>query len=405
MRGRRDRRRGHDLLPRRRTRAGRGAGPVAPGPGRAGSPPCRGSRSDRPAGPAGAVRLRPPAHDVPAVPARRRRRAAAGFVVRATPRAGHGGLAHVPRPPAHGRRCRQLHGPLPPVHRGDRLGCPGVRGLRPAALPAQPVLGDRGGDRSAGVDRLRRGAGDLLRLSPARARRVRRGGGLVVGVPGRRLSARLNRLPRFQPVPPWALPAQSLAALRLQRRAVPPGTGAALIYWPDRTRDVAQITFVLNLLTGVAWFLLTWVVAPAVAAFFHSSGGTPILRVLGATFILRALGNTHDALCKKDLRFKARLIPEIGLAAVKAALTIALALAGLGVWSLVWGHLAAMGARAALLWRVVSWRPAWRWSANLLRPVLRYGGWSVVVNVVAVVVQHVDYIVVGRMLGVTALGF
>ena len=179
------------------------------------------------------------------------------------------------------------------------------------------------------------------------------------------------------------------------------GTGAALIYWPDRTRDVAQITFVLNLLTGVAWFLLTWVVAPAVAAFFHSSGGTPILRVLGATFILRALGNTHDALCKKDLRFKARLIPEIGLAAVKAALTIALALAGLGVWSLVWGHLAAMGARAALLWRVVSWRPAWRWSANLLRPVLRYGGWIVVVNVVAVVVQHVDYVVVGRMLGVT----
>jgi PST family polysaccharide transporter len=183
------------------------------------------------------------------------------------------------------------------------------------------------------------------------------------------------------------------------------GTGAALVYWPDRTRDVAQVTFALNLLTGIAWFLLTWVLAPAIAAFFHSPEGAPILRALAATFPLKALGNTHDALCKKDLRFRARLLPEVGLAAVKAAVTIALALAGVGVWSLVYGYVVATGARAALLWVVVPWRPAWRWPADLLRPVLRYGGWIVVVNVIAVVVHHVDFVVVGRMLGLTALGF
>jgi PST family polysaccharide transporter len=126
---------------------------------------------------------------------------------------------------------------------------------------------------------------------------------------------------------------------------------------------------------------------------------------LGATFPLKALGNTHDALCKKDLRFRARLVPELGLAAVKAALTIALALAGVGVWSLVCGYVVATGARAALLWLVVPWRPTWHWPADLFRPVLRYGGWIVVVNVVAAVVHHVDLVVVGRMLGVTALGF
>lgn len=183
------------------------------------------------------------------------------------------------------------------------------------------------------------------------------------------------------------------------------GTGAALVYWPDRTRDVAQVTFALNLLTGVAWFLLTWVLAPAIAAFFHTPEGAPILRALGATFPLKALANTHDALCKKDLRFRARLIPEIGLAVVKAALTVALAGVGFGVWSLVWGHLAATGARAALLWLVVPWRPAWRWPKGLLRPVLSYGGWIMLVNVLAMVVHHVDYVVVGRMLGVAALGF
>lgn len=183
------------------------------------------------------------------------------------------------------------------------------------------------------------------------------------------------------------------------------GMGSAIIYWPDRTHDVAQITFCLNLLAGAALCLLTWLLAPAISEFFHSPNGVPILRAFGVALILRALGNTHDALCKKELRFKARLLPEIGLASVKAAVTIGLALAGFGVWSLVWGHLAATAARAALLWVVVPWRPAWRWPADLVRPVLRYGGWILVVGALGPIVHHLDYVIVGRMLGLAALGF
>lgn len=183
------------------------------------------------------------------------------------------------------------------------------------------------------------------------------------------------------------------------------GTGAALIYWRERTADVAQVTFVLNLVTGLAWFSLTWISAPGVAGFFQTPEGTPILRALGAAFLLKGLGNTHDALCKKDLRFKARLVPETGLAVAKAAVTVALAAGGLGVWSLVWGHLAATAIRTALLWRVVSWRPTWRWPAALLRPIVAYGRWIVAVNILAAIVHHVDYVIVGRMLGMEALGF
>ena len=183
------------------------------------------------------------------------------------------------------------------------------------------------------------------------------------------------------------------------------GAGAALIYWRERTTDVAQVTFVLNLVVGLAWFALTWGIAPSVAGFFQTPAGTPILRALGIAFVLKALGNTHDSLCRKDLRFKARLVPETGLAVVKAAVTVTFAAWGFGVWSLVWGHLAATGARSALLWIVVPWRPTWRWPVGLLGPVLRYGRWIVVVNALAAIVHHADYVIVGRALGMTALGW
>lgn len=183
------------------------------------------------------------------------------------------------------------------------------------------------------------------------------------------------------------------------------GVGMALIYRNSRVRDAAQVAFVVNLVAGVAWFLLTLVIAPTAADFFGSPEGVPVLRTLAVLFLIRGFANTHDALCRKELRFKERLLPELGLAGVKAALTVALALAGFGVWSLVWGQIAGTVAWAAGLWVVVPWRPRWKWPRGLLEPLLSYGKAIVAVNVVAAVVHHADEVVVGRLLGMDALGY
>src|SRR5688500_13373605 len=117
------------------------------------------------------------------------------------------------------------------------------------------------------------------------------------------------------------------------------GTGAALVRWPDRWPQVAQVAFVINLAMGAVWFALTLVAAPLVAEFFGNPDGVPVLRALAWTFLLKALGNTHDALLQRELRFQARAIPELSLLVAKAAVAIPLAASGLGVWSLVWGQL------------------------------------------------------------------
>jgi hypothetical protein len=58
----------------------------------------------------------------------------------------------------------------------------------------------------------------------------------------------------------------------------------------------------------------------------------------------------------------------------------------------------------ALTWRIVSWRPRWRWPGGVMKPMLSYGRGIVSVNVLAAVVHHADLVVVGRLLGATALG-
>jgi PST family polysaccharide transporter len=183
------------------------------------------------------------------------------------------------------------------------------------------------------------------------------------------------------------------------------GTGMALVYWPDRVHDAAQITFVVNLVMGAALTGLTLAAAPAVAAFFRSPESAPLLRALAWTFVLRGFGNTHDALCRKELRFRARLVPELGLASIKALFATTLAILGFGAWSLVWGQLAGTLTWSLLLWRVVPWRPALRWPRDLLRPILGYSSAIVAINLMSAVTHHADALVVGRLLGSRTLGF
>jgi len=186
------------------------------------------------------------------------------------------------------------------------------------------------------------------------------------------------------------------------------GTGAALVFWPEREGDAAEVTFRVNLVVGIVFTLGLALLAPAVAAFFREPDAVPLLRVLATAFLLRSLGNTHDALCRKHLRFRARLVPELALALGKAGVAVGLALAGFGVWSLVAGQLTGLALWVGALWAVVPWRPSWGRSGRGIRelavPMLRYGRGILAVDVLSAVVHHADVVVVGRLLGTAALG-
>jgi PST family polysaccharide transporter len=182
------------------------------------------------------------------------------------------------------------------------------------------------------------------------------------------------------------------------------GSSMALVYWPDRRDDAAQTTFIINVVAGIFWCVVSLLLAPYIAAFFHAPHGVAIVRALSPALLIKFLGNTHDALAQKDLRFRARTIPELSLSVGKISIALVLAWLGFGAWSLVWGQLGALTLWTIILWIAVPWRPKLRLPRDLFKPMLRYGRSIVAVNVLAVVMFDIDLAVVGRFLGVTALG-
>ena len=188
------------------------------------------------------------------------------------------------------------------------------------------------------------------------------------------------------------------------------GIGASLIYRQRDGQAAANLAFVLSAVIGVILFVGNWLLAPFVTVFFKTNGPeetatvTGLVQVLGFSLLFASLGSTQDALLQKAIDYRRRMIPEVGRTLIKGVLQVALALAGFGVWSLVWGQVIGEACATILLWTVSSWRPTRLLDRTLLRPMVNYGTQIMMVGGLGWLVADIDYLIIGRFLGDAALG-
>ena len=150
--------------------------------------------------------------------------------------------------------------------------------------------------------------------------------------------------------------------------------------------------------------LLATALAPLAASFFDTPELKLMLPLLGLNFIIRALGITHFALAQKQIDFRTRTIAQLADIIVRGCLGIALALAGAGAYSLVFGYLAGSAAMTVSLWLLVRFRPRPQIRRTHLGRLLRFGGGLTFLGIITFVDSNVDYLLIGKVLGETDLG-
>ncbi len=182
------------------------------------------------------------------------------------------------------------------------------------------------------------------------------------------------------------------------------GVGEALIQRKTKIEQAANATFVVSIVSGLALFGLALVLAPVAASFFNEPLVTPLLSVLAFSYIIASFGTVHDALIVKDLDFKRRILPQVLRAIFKGGSSIALAVAGFGVWSIVIGQVLGSLAGTAAFWIIHPWRPTRAWDNTVLRQVLGFGGQIIAIGFIGNIQENLDYLIIGKRLGDTALG-
>jgi len=142
-----------------------------------------------------------------------------------------------------------------------------------------------------------------------------------------------------------------------------------------------------------------------IACFFSEPGAKPVIQVMAITLVISSFGTVPSALLEKELEFRKKVLPEI-LPIVGYALTaIGLAAAGLGVWSIVWGRIGQATLTVILMWAASRWRLRLSFDRQIAGEILDYGKHILGGSILNVVFLYIDNAYVGRLLGITALGF
>lgn len=183
------------------------------------------------------------------------------------------------------------------------------------------------------------------------------------------------------------------------------GMKATVVYeQEDGISARVQSAFTVNLIIAVSLTAVGVLCAPLVADFFGVADQDGLFRLGALTLLFVGLGNMHDALLIRGLDFKRRTVPQIVRASVRAAVSIGLALAGLGAEALVIGMLVGAAAWTVVQWAISPLRPTFELDFGVVRSMAGYGGAAALLEVLAVTSSRADAAIVGRVLGESALG-
>ena len=184
------------------------------------------------------------------------------------------------------------------------------------------------------------------------------------------------------------------------------GMDMAVIQRKDADRETVDTAWTINLLRDIVLYAGVFLVAPWAARFYENPIICPILRVLGLKLLFNGFKNIGLTLLKKDLDFRVHEIFMMTTVALGVTITIVAAFILRSVWAIAIGQAAGMaGVRAVGSYVVHPYRPRFRLRLAEARRLFGFGKWMLAAGIVVFLKTQGDDAILGKMLGMEALGF
>ncbi len=183
------------------------------------------------------------------------------------------------------------------------------------------------------------------------------------------------------------------------------GITKTLIADPGEIRGKLRAALLMSVSSGALFYVVLASISSTVAGFFDEPLLGPVLMTMGLVVVLQTSGQVHHALLIRAESYRALFWITLAQAATYLTLATTLAVAGLGVWALVLGHVAAQLTRTTLLWLVSGWRPWTDAQGSLFSgDLLRFGGALTLLSILDFVGDAWVFLSVGKVLGAASLG-
>ncbi len=183
------------------------------------------------------------------------------------------------------------------------------------------------------------------------------------------------------------------------------GLTSATIQREHLTHEQVSTLFWINTASGLLIAGLMALSAPLVAAVFGDPRLVEITRVVAITFIFGGLTVQHQALLRRQMRFKSLAARGVFSSLVGAIVGISMAASGFGYWALVGMPVSSSATNMVAVWLAVRWMPHRpRWAPDTLH-MLKFGSDILICDIATFASRKADSLLIGWFWGPIALGF
>ncbi len=183
------------------------------------------------------------------------------------------------------------------------------------------------------------------------------------------------------------------------------GFGSAIIQRKEINQSLLSSLFYFNLVFCSLLAAGLVCTSPLISWVYSDARVGQIVAVLSITFLLSAPGLVPTSLLTRQMAFKRLAYVDIAVCIVRGATAVALALAGWGVWALVWCTIAGTAVHTPLLYIASRWRPQWHFRWSDIQSVLGFGANLTGFSIFNYFARNADKFIIGAFLGATPLGY
>ena len=183
------------------------------------------------------------------------------------------------------------------------------------------------------------------------------------------------------------------------------GFNTSLIQNKDVTEDDYSSVFWVSLGIAVVLYGLIFVMAPAIAVFYHMPDIVFPLRVLSLSLFPGALNSIQLAKVSREMDFKKVFFSGVAGILVAGAAGVAVALLGGGLWALVVQNLLNITTASMVMLLTVKWRPRLCCDLTRVAVLFRYGWKLLVASLLDALEQNLHSLVIGKKYDSDTLGY
>ncbi|WP_119352641.1 lipopolysaccharide biosynthesis protein [Azohydromonas sediminis] len=182
------------------------------------------------------------------------------------------------------------------------------------------------------------------------------------------------------------------------------GMGLALVRSKSPTQADYDIVFTLQLGIGIAIYTFFFTAAPWFAHWYNEPLFIDLLRISALSFIYRPLVILSGNILYRQSRYRAQAVISVVTLVTSSTFSVGMALAGHGVWSLVWGGIAGTAVQIIIQFYLTRWKPGISLDIKRGRDLARYGFLVSANDIVHYVRDRTSIFLLSQSLGPASVG-